>query len=53
MHSIAAFVPAPQILRRRPCMRSGEVFVMSGSGFYRLPLENQQIEFRRFADKAG
>jgi len=34
-------------------MRSGEVFVMSGGGFSRSPLENQQIEFRRFACKTG
>jgi hypothetical protein len=40
--------PLPQ-----PCPPSSEVLVISGGRFCRQPLENQEIEWRRFADEAG
>ena len=47
MPSSAAFAPAEQSPRPQPCAASGEVFMISGGGFCRQPLKNQEIEFRR------
>src|SRR5450759_3838839 len=52
MHGFAAFAQAKSA-GLEPCARRCEVSVMSGGRLCRQPLENQEIECRRFADKAG
>ena len=44
MHSFAACAPGTRSTPAPPCTRGGEVFVISGSEFYRPAPENEQIE---------